>query len=151
MPSPVPAKASPVPAKASPVPAPVSPPAALPPSPPARPAERTQELRDDDLVAVRPRAVWEHATLPATGAPLPSLAGHGFAKTAPVAAPADVGGLQGGVPGTSHPNRGVWIIVAAVLVAVAILGAAFWYRARQEQLRREQEIEERLRMIIQRG
>jgi uncharacterized protein HemX len=143
------AKASPMPAKASPAGAKAGPAAAPPPAsvagPVRPPAERTQEIRDDELVAVRPRASWEHSTLPATGAPLPSLAGNlAHPPPTPPAAPTAT------VAAPEPTHRGVWLIVAAVLVAVAILGSAFWYRARQEQLRREQEIEERLR-AIQRG
>lgn len=37
------------------------------------------------------------------------------------------------------------LIVSAVVLALVILGGAFWYRAREEQLRQEQEIEQRLR------
>jgi len=39
------------------------------------------------------------------------------------------------------------LIVSAVVLALVILGGAFWYRAHEEQVRQEQEIEQRLRVL----
>ncbi len=113
-----------------------------------RAADRTQELADQDLEAVpasaRPRPRWEHETLPASGAPLPSL------TSAPRESPGIAGPPQTAPPVPAAPaetsgSSGMMLIVSAVVLALVILGGAFWYRAREEQLRQEQEIEQRLR------
>jgi hypothetical protein len=155
-------------------------------APKARSADRTQELGDQDLVALSPahvaavgpaqskaspfqqspskasaskaspstpsssaaptsptseaRAPWQHQPLPSTGAPLPSM--QAIART-PAAAP-----LAASVAPEGASN-GLYLIVAAVVLACVILGAAFWYRAHEAQVRHEQEIEQRLRDLRQ--
>jgi hypothetical protein len=49
---------------------------------------------------------------------------------------------------THAPNlSGPLVIGVAMLVALVILGAAFWYRRAQEEAAREERIEERLREL----
>jgi hypothetical protein len=151
----------------------------------ARSADRTQELGDQDLVALTlaqsaaaaapsraarqavaaslpasaealpssaapspasaasdGRQPWQHQPLPPSGAPLPSLQPPVPAAPAPVAPPVSSVAPEGG-------SGGLYLIVAAVVVACVILGAAFWYRAHEAQVRHEQEIEQRLRDLRQ--
>jgi hypothetical protein len=141
-----------------------------------RSADRTQELGDQDLVALSPaqsavaapsraakqavaaalagpspaapsaqsdaRQPWQHQPLPPSGAPLPSLQTPSPAAPPAVAPPASSVAPEGG-------SNGLYLIVAAVVVACVILGAAFWYRAHEAQVRHEQEIEQRLRDLRQ--
>ncbi|MFO0714968.1 MAG: hypothetical protein U0353_34330, partial [Sandaracinus sp.] len=119
----------------------------------AAPLPRVEAPRPPD--PPKPRASWEHSALPPSGAPLPSLQPLP-APAAPAPRPA-VTTPPTPATSTSPPSglesTGGWgglaLIVTAVIVALLILGAAFWYRAREEQLRHELEIEQRLRDLRQ--
>ena len=98
------------------------------------------------------RQAWEHTQLPSSGAPLPALQPVAPSPhAAPPRAPAPTAIVP--MPPAEAPATGgfggIVMIIAAVLVATLILGAAFWYRAHEEHVRHEQEIEERLRDLRQ--
>ncbi len=136
----------------SPLPAPIAAPVAV-----AAPAAIAAPIASPQPEAAKPRAAWEHTQLPSSGAPLPSLQqAHAApasptgtpARSAPPRAPAPTAIMP--MPPAEQPSSGltgILMIIVAVVVASAILGAAFWYRAHEEQVRHEREIEERLREL----
>lgn len=102
--------------------------------------------------ATKPRQAWEHTALPRSAAP-PSVTEPPVQDATPSAE------LPSGRPTLVDPpapqptpttgSSGMVLIVGAVVMAVLILGSAFWYRAREEQLRHEREIEQRLHDLRQ--
>ena len=141
----IPHKSNPSPLPANAAPRPAAPPTARPISPPA-----AQPVASE---APKARPAWEHTQLPSSGAPLPALQPMAQSSSpAPARTPAPTALVP--MPLTAEPAAssgvgGIVMIVAAVLVASLILGGAFWYRAHQEQVRHEQEIDERLRDLRQ--
>lgn len=81
--------------------------------------------------SARAKQDWEHAVLP---------------KTAPLAPYVERETLIGPAPKREHDDaphsqRGMYLVLGAVAVALVILATAFWYRSHQEDARRARDIE----------
>ena len=126
---------------AKPVPASVAAPSPVAASPVAASPVAASPIAASPRAGADERPPWQHQPLPASGAPLPALQ-PALSPSPPVPPAPSVAAPEGG-------SNGLYLIIAAVVLACLILGAAFWYRAHEAQVRHEQEIEQRLRDLRQ--